>query len=157
MKTFNGVIDAATRSASSGNDLALAASEVIAKRVALGMAAAFDPMGADHVEFGRMVPEKLEAFSAAGMIMLEHSGQAGLEITRLASDEVITTARATFAVSDWTNPVAMAAAPSLFALDWFNRAATNFFAMGLLALDAQQAALVPIQETIAANAERLAR
>ena len=36
-------------------------------------------------------------------------------------------------------------------------AATNFFAIGLLALGVQQAAMVPIQQTLAANTERLAR
>ncbi len=157
MTTLTGMIDAATRTANSSNDIAISAGEVIAKRVALGVAAAFDPLRADHAEFGRMVPEKMEAFSAAGMIMLEHSSQAGLELTRLASDEVMTTARASWTISDWTNPVAMAAAPGLFALEWFNRTAANFFTMGLLALGAQEAALVPIQQTLAANAERLGR
>jgi hypothetical protein len=157
MTTLNGVLDAATRNASSSNELAIAAGQIIAKRVALGMAAAFDPLAADHAEFGRMVPEKVEAFSAAGIIMLERSSQVGLEITRLASDEVITTARATLSLADWTNPLAMAATQSRFALDWFNRAATNLFAMGLLALGAQEAAMAPIQQTIAANADRLAR
>jgi hypothetical protein len=150
MTTFNGVLDAATRNATNGNDLAIAAGEVIVRRVVLGVAAALNPMQADHVEFGRMMPEKMEAFSAAGMIMLEQSNQAGWEITRIASNEVMTTAHATLSC---TNPMAMAEAQ----LAWFNRAATNFFAMGLLALGVQEAAMVPIQQTIAANAERLAR
>jgi hypothetical protein len=150
MSSLNGVMTAATRNANSGNDLAMAAGHIIVKRVALGVAAALDPTQADHAEFGRMMPEKMEAFSAAGMIMLEQSNQAGWEITRIASNEVMTTARATLSC---TNPMAMAEAQ----LAWFNRAATNFFAMGLLALGVQEAAMVPIQQTIAANAERLAR
>jgi hypothetical protein len=157
MSSFNGVMTAATRNAGSSNDLAIAAGEIIAKRVALGVAAAFDPMAADHAEFGRMVPEKLEAFSAAGMIMLEQSNQAGWEITRLASDEAMTTARATLAIASCASPMAMAEAQSQFALDWFTRATSNFFAMGMLALGAQQAAMVPFQQTLAANAKRLAR
>jgi len=157
MKTLNGVIDAATDNATSGNDLAIAAGQVIARRVALGVAAAFDPMQADHAEFGRMMPEKLEAFSAAGMIMLEQSSQAGWEITRFASDEVMTTAQATLAIATCSNPVAMAEAQGQFAIAWFNRATSNLFAMGLLALGVQKAAMVPIQQTLAANAERLGR
>lgn len=157
MSSLNGVLDAATRNANSSNDLAIAAGEVIAKRVALGVAAAFDPLQADHAEFGRMVPEKMEAFSAAGMIMLEQSSQAGFEISRLASNEVMTVAQATFSMSAWSNPMAMAASQSLFAFDWFNRATRNFFAMGLLALGAHEAAMVPIQQTLAANTERLGR
>jgi hypothetical protein len=157
MTSITGVLEVATRNAAAGNDIALAAGQIIAKRVALGVAAAFDPIGADHAEFGRMVPEKIEAFSAASMIAIEQSNQIGLEITRLATDEVITTARATLAIASCTNPVALAEAQSQFALAWLNRAASNFLAMGMLALDAQKAAMVPIQQTVAANTERLGR
>src|ERR1700709_1819665 len=127
MTTLNGVLDAAARNADTGNDLAVAAGQIIAKRIALGMAAALDPMGADHAEFGRMVPEKMEAFSAAGRIMLEHSNQAGWELTRLASDEVMTTARATMEIAGCMTPAAVAEAQSQFALAWLNRATTTFF------------------------------
>ena len=157
MTTFNGVMDAASRNASSSNDLTMAASQIIARRVALGMAAAFNPMAADHAEFGRMMPEKMEAFSAAGSIVMAETNQAGWAIARLASDEMMTTARATIAMATCSSPVAMAEAQGQFALDWFNRAATNFFAMGMLALGVQEAAMVPIQATVAANTERLGR
>ena len=157
MTTLNGVLDAAARNADAGNDIAVAAGQIIAKRIALGMAAALDPMAADHAEFGRMMPEKMEAFSAAGRIMLEQSNQVGWELSRLASDEVMTTARATLAMAVCADPVTMAEAQGQFALAWFNRAATNFFAMGILALGVQQAAMMPIQQTVAANAERLGK
>jgi hypothetical protein len=157
MSSFNGVMKAATQNAETGNDLAVAASQVIAKRVALGVTAAFDPAHADHAEFNRIMPEKMEAFAAASMIMLEKSSQAGWEITRLASDEVMTTAQATLSMAACANPVTMAEAQGKFALDWFTRAASNFFAMGMLALGVQQAAMVPIQQTVAANTRRLVR
>jgi hypothetical protein len=157
MTTLKGVLNAAARNAGASNEIAIAAGQIIARRVALGMAAAFDPVGADHAEFGRMMPEKMEAFSAASRIMLERSNQAGFEITRLASDEVMTTARATLAIAGCANPVEMAEAQSQFALAWFNRAASNFFAVGMLALGVQQAAMVPIQQTVAANTERLGK
>jgi len=44
-----------------------ASNEVIRYRAALMKDATIAPLDADHVEFGRMVPEKLEAFSRAGM------------------------------------------------------------------------------------------
>ena len=157
MSSLKGMITAATRNASSSNALAVAAGQVIARRVALGVAAAFDPLTADHAEFGRMVPEKMQAFSAAGMVALEQSNRAGWEITRLAAGEVVTTARATFSLAACTGPMAMAEAQGQFASAWFNRAASNFFAIGLLALGVQQAAMVPIEQTIAANTQRLAR
>lgn len=155
MTTLNGVLDAATRNADTSNGLAVAAGQIIAKRVALGVAAALDPLSADHVEFGRMMPEKMEAFSAAGMIMLEQSNQAGWAITRLASNEVMTTARATIEIAASAGTVAMAEAQVRFAAAWFDRTAANFFAMGLLALRAQAAAMEPIQRTVKANTRRL--
>lgn len=157
MSSFNGVMDAAARNAGTSNDIATAAGQIIAKRVALGMAAAIDPLGADHAEFGRMMPEKIEAFSNAGAIIVEKTNQAGWALTRLASDEVMTTARATIAIATCTSPMAVAEAQGRFALDWFNRATTNFFALGMLALGVHEAAMVPIQETVAANTERLGR
>jgi hypothetical protein len=157
MSTLNGVLEAATRHADTSNDLAIAAGQVVAKRVALGMAAALNPLQADHAELGRIVPEKVEAFSAAGMIMLERSNEAGWEITRLASDEVMTTARAAIAIAACATPAAMAEAQGKFALAWFNRAATNFFALGMLGFGVQQAVMAPIRKTVAANTERLGR
>lgn len=146
----------ATRTAGSGSDLAIAAGQVIAKRVALGVAAAVNPMAANHAEFARMVPEKLEAFSAAGMAMFEQSEEVRTQITRFASDEVITTARATVEMATCANPMAMMEAQSKFAREWFDRAASNFMVLGMMALSAQAAALSPLQVAVAANTERLA-
>jgi hypothetical protein len=70
-RTIGDVFAMASRNASTGGDLAITAGQIIAKRVALGIAAAIDPLRADRTEFERMVPEKVAAFSAAGMIMLE--------------------------------------------------------------------------------------
>jgi hypothetical protein len=43
------------------------------------------------------------------------------------------------------------------ALAWLDRAASNFIAMGMLALSAQTTATAPILKTVVANAERLGR
>ena len=74
-KTTDEMVAMARQSAGRGNDLAKATTRIIAKRVALGLAAAWDPVHADHVEFARMVPEKVEAFSTAGMIMVTQSAK----------------------------------------------------------------------------------
>jgi hypothetical protein len=116
-----------------------------------------DPLRADHAEFERMVPEKVEAFSVAGMIMLEQSGQANRQMTRLASDAAMATARATIAMTGCSSPVTLVQAQGRFTLEWFNRAVSDFIAMGMLALGAQEAAMLPIQQTVFANAERLGR
>jgi hypothetical protein len=153
--TINHIIAAATANAGRGGDLVMAAGQIVAKRVALGVAAAVDPLRADHAEFGRMVPEKMEAFSAAGRIMLEQSSEAGFEMTRLASDEVMNTACATIAMAGCTDPMALVDAQSKFAIAWFDRAASNMIAMSMLALRAHDAAMAPIRDAVAANTERL--
>jgi hypothetical protein len=93
----------ATRNASRSGDIARATTQVIAKRVALGMMAAVNPEGADHVEFTRMVQEKIGAFMAAGMVMLRQAGQ---QIMRLASGEMMTSA--TMELTDCSCPALFA-------------------------------------------------
>jgi O-methyltransferase involved in polyketide biosynthesis len=157
MTSFDTVFDAATQNANSGSDLARAAGEIITKRVALGVAAIIDPLRADHAEFGRMVPEKVEAFSAVGMIMMQQANHACEQIARFASDAIETTNRAGLAIAGSANPIEIVEKQGHFAAGWFRMAASNFMAMGLLALNAQKAAMLPLQQTIAANAERLGR
>ena len=63
--TWNRMLGAASSVATTGRQLSetLAASqEVIAKRTTMMQS----PMTADYVELGRMIPEKIEAFSRAG-------------------------------------------------------------------------------------------
>jgi hypothetical protein len=153
--TTSGILAMARQNASRGNDLAKATRRIIAKRVALGLAAALDPMHADHVEFARMVPEKVQAFSAAGMVMLNQSGEASRQMMRLASEEVMTTACATIEMTGCSSPLAWAEAQSRFARAWFSRATSSLNMMGMLMLTAQAAAMAPIRQTVAANAERL--
>jgi hypothetical protein len=157
MTSLNGVMEVATRNANSGSDIAIGAGQIIARRVALGMAAAFDPMAADHAEFSRMMPEKLEAFTAAGIIMMQQASQAGEQISRFAADAITTATQATVAMATSRDPVAIAETQGRFAMAWFEQATANFWAMGMMALGAQQAAMVPIQQTIVANTERLGR
>ena len=152
---FCGAFAEAAETVGRGNDLAFAASGIVAKRVALGLAAAMNPMQADHVELGRILPEKVEAFSAAGWILLEQTGATGQHIAQLASDEVFTTARAAMAMAGCASPAALASAQVKLAVDWFNRAASNSLAVGMRALRAQDAAMLPIRQTVTSNAERL--
>lgn len=154
--TISDMVALATQTAGNGGNLAVAAGQVIAKRVALGVAAAVNPMTADHAEFARMVPEKVEAFSAAGMVLVAQSEQLRSQITRFATHEVITAARATFEMATSLNPATLMEAQGRFAQAWFGRAHSNFMALGMMALRAQAAALSPLQTAVAANTERLA-
>ncbi len=155
--SMGGFLAAATQNARCGGEIAVATTKVIGKRVALGMAASLNPLSADRAEFSRMVPEKVEAFSSSGMVILEQSGQASQHMLRLASDEVITTARAAIEMTTCTNPAALLEAQGRFARAWFGRATSRWIAMGLRACEAQSAAMAPIRQTVVANADRLGR
>ena len=150
-----GFFAAVTRNADSGEAVATASRKVIEKRVALGMAAALNPLRADHDEFAQIIPEKVEAFTSAGAIMLEHSSHASHQLARLASDEMATASRAVASLLHCSSPAALAEAQAKMAFAWFERAASSFLGMGMLALDAHDAALAPIRQTVVANAERL--
>jgi O-methyltransferase involved in polyketide biosynthesis len=149
------MVTMASQNAIRSGDIARAATQVIAKRVALGMAGTADPLGADHIEFARMVPEKVEAFSAAGMVMLKQSGHVGRQIMRLASDEMMTTVHATMEMTGCSGPASFAELQGKFARAWFDRMTSRFISMGTMILTAQAAAMMPIQETVFANVDRL--
>lgn len=153
--TTDRILTMARQNASRRDDLAKATTKIIAKRVALGLTAVLDPVHADHVEFARMVPEKVEAFSAAGMIMLNQSGEASRQMMRLASEEVVTTACATIEMTGCSSPVAWAEVQGRFVCAWLSRVTSSLNTMGMLALTAQAAAMAPIRQTVVANAERL--
>jgi hypothetical protein len=125
------------------------------QRAALGMNGALNPRLADHDEFARMVPEKVEAFLAAGMVMFTQSNQANQQVIRFASEEVMATTRAVIGMVGCSSPAAFMQAQGNFACAWCDRAASNFIAMGMFVLDAQDAVIAPIRQTVAVNAERL--
>jgi hypothetical protein len=91
------------------------------------------------------------------MIMLKKSTQAGLHIARLGSEAVMTTARATVDMAASRSPMALVQAQRRIALGWFEQMSAACLEMGMLTLGAQQAAMVPIRQTVSANVKRLAR
>jgi O-methyltransferase involved in polyketide biosynthesis len=152
---MGGFLAAAAQNARCGGEIALATVHVIARRMALGMAATFNPLWADRTEFSRMVPEKVVAFSTAGMIMLTQSGKANRQMIHSASDEVMTTARATIEMTGCSSHAALSQVQSRLARAWFARANSSWIAMGVRVFEAQAAAMAPIRQIVVANAERL--
>jgi O-methyltransferase involved in polyketide biosynthesis len=157
VNAVGGFLAAAAQNARCGGDIAIATTQVVGKRVALCVAATINPLWADRAEFSRMIPEKVEAFSTAGMVILKQSSQASRQMMRFASDEVATTVCATIEMSGCLSPVALAGAQSRFARAWFARATSSWIAMGIRAFEAQSAAMAPIRQAVIANAERLGR
>jgi O-methyltransferase involved in polyketide biosynthesis len=157
-KSKGGAVSAmAIQNMTSGDDIARASRHVIGKRVALGVQAALRPHRADHAEFARIIPEKVEAFSAAGKAVMQKSDEASRQILEDVSLEMMTAVSAVAAMSRCANPADLAMAQGRFAYGWMSRATSRFIEMGLLAMSAQAAALAPIRQTVVENSERLAR
>jgi len=151
-----GVSAMAIHNMTCGDDIARASRHVISKRVAMGVQAALRPHRADHAEFARIIPEKVEAFSAAGKVMMQKSREANRQILEDVSAEVMTAASAVVSMSRCANPADLAIAQGKFASAWMGRATSRFIEMGMFAMSAQAAALAPIRQTVVENSERLA-
>jgi O-methyltransferase involved in polyketide biosynthesis len=153
--TIAGLLAKATRNAGRNNDLAITSGQIVAQRVAIAVEAVLNPQQADHDELARMVPEKVEAFSAAGMAMLKQSNHANRQVMRFASEEVLATVRATIGMVGCSSPAAIMEAQGKSARAWFDRTTSNFISVSMLMLNAHAAVMAPIRQTVAVNAERL--
>jgi hypothetical protein len=147
----------ATATTLKGSELAVASGEVIARRMALGATALADPATADHVEFSRMVPEKMAALSAVAAVVQQRSVAVMAEMTRFASREATIALHAAGELALCSTPSALAAAQGRFVVGWFARAASQSLALGSLAMSAGGAMLAPIHRTATGNAKRLRR
>jgi hypothetical protein len=138
-------------------ELAVAAGQVIAKRVALAAAAIVDPLNADLVEFSRIIPEKTTAFSSAGMAWLQGSSEAAQRMSAFAASELARATTAAVAIAGCKTPAGIMAAQRSFATAWFARMFSQSIALGSLAMKSQSAAMAPIYRAATANARRLGR
>lgn len=121
---------------------AMAAGQVISHRMAMGAAALRDPSTADMVEFTRMFTEKAVATFAAGQTIMLRSGLMAQSMLRYTMTEAMLTARS-------KTPASPA--------DWYNRAVSQYLALGALATQAQGAVMAPLYRAAGANARRLSR
>ena len=148
-------LSAAGHNSSQTAELTLAAAEVVFRRMTLGGFALVNPAAADHAEFARMVPEKTQAFSDAGSILISRSAQIGQEMGQFIADEMKLTAQTATAVLTALNPVRMFAVQADAGISWAARLATLARVMGLLALETQVATMAPIHRAATDNVERL--
>src|ERR1700733_14863923 len=91
-------LSAARRNSSQTVELTLAATEVVFRRMTLGGFAMVNPVGADHDEFARMVPEKTRAFSDAGSVLISRAAQIGQEVAQFIANEITLASEAATAV-----------------------------------------------------------
>lgn len=147
----------AGKSASAGAALAHASSQVIAARVALGVLGALDPARADYGELARILPEKAEAASAAGMIVMLRSGRLAQQVAGFAAAEMLAASRAAMVMAASPSAAALAMAQGIYAQAWCGRWLAQSLTWSTLAMRWQHAAMTPYHKVAAANARRLSR
>jgi hypothetical protein len=135
--------------------LALAATEVVVRRMHLGGAAMVSPATADHAEFARMVPEKARAFADAGAALIDQAARIGRELAGFALDEAARGTAVAANVLASRTPAGMVAAQADAARAWLGQWVACSGAMVRLMLDAQAAVMAPIHQAATANVERL--
>jgi len=136
-------------------DLLEASGHVVAQCMTLGAAAMIDPLNANHAELATIIPEKIVAFSEAGMTWLQWSGEVAEQMASFAATEMATVAHAAVAMANCRTPAGMIATQSEFATAWFARALSHSIALGSLTMRSQGAVVAPIHRTAMANARRL--
>lgn len=124
------------------SEMLLASHSVIGKRVALIKEAASDPLSADYAELGRMVPEKMAAFTRSGAALAE-------EWRKVHGD----------LFDQWREFGAlMSGVPTMGQLDAFGRRSSKRGTRAMVrSMGAGALALEPVHRAATANARRLKR
>lgn len=156
-KKLGHAISAGRKSVRKTGELSMAAAQVVTRRMALGATAMIDPLNADHVEFARIIPEKITALSDAGMSWLLWSGKAAGQLSAIAANEMAIAAETTVAIASCRTPAGALAAQINFATAWLSRALSHSIALGAMTLQSQEAAMAPVHRTVTANVRRLSR
>ncbi len=157
VRTMTTALTVAGRSAVAAGALATASSQVVAARVALGMTGAADPMKADYAELARILPEKAQAASAAGMILMMRSGRVAQQVAAFATAEMTAAASAAVTMAACRSPAALAAAQASYVQGWMGRLMKHSFALGMIGMRGQHATMAPYRQAAAANARRLGK
>jgi hypothetical protein len=148
----------AATTAAKGAELAVASAQVIAARLAImGANQSGLPTGGVVREMALMVPEKTEAFAAAGVSMAGHLGSIAATGAQAAVREGAHAAEACADIAMARTPVELAAAQTRYLTGWFSRAATSAIALTALTTRLHADALEPIHKTATANARRLTK
>ena len=147
---------AASRAALKGSALAQATSHVVAKQALFQLSAIVNPPAADHVEFGRIVPQKIAAFRASAITLMRCSQEIAQQATRFATSEMANATAAAADLARCRTPAAIVAVQSRFATGWFFRALSQSIAVGALAMRSYGDVMAPVHQVAVRNSRRLA-
>lgn len=155
LRKMNSMARSVGRSAVAATELSAAAGKVIARRVALGVSAMADPLGADHAEFGRMVPEKVDALTAASAAIARVSLATLGENARRSAGDITLASRAMMDFALSRSPAGLMAAQNRLAESWLRQGYAQSMALWATGLRFHEAALAPFHRAATRNARRL--
>lgn len=135
--------------------LAMAAGQVVARRSALGIAALRDPLRADHQEFSRIIPEKLDALSTGALGIALQTGEMARLISRHSATEAVIISRSIGALARCRTPASAAALQAEFATAWFFRSMSHAIALNELCMQTWSGIVAPLHQMVMSNARRL--
>jgi hypothetical protein len=136
------------------SEMAYASGQVIAARLGIaGSPLVNTPGGA--AEMARMVPEKAEAFAAAGAGAVHHMGKIAVHSGAELMRETAMATQATLAMAYAKNPISMLATQQRYMIGWFGRAIQQTMELTEATTRMQAAMLHPVHKTATANARRL--
>jgi hypothetical protein len=114
-----------------------------------------NPAQADHAEFTRIVPEKMEAFRASAIALMRCSGELAQQAARFASSEIAIASEAVADLARCRTPAAAIGIQSQFATAWFARTLSRSIAVGALAVRSYGAVTTPVHQVAIRNSRRL--
>jgi hypothetical protein len=136
------------RSGTRFGEMSMAASTVIARRVALSMAG-------DHSEMAVMVPEKVAAFTEASTAVMTHSAAMGGVLGRYALDEAAAGAQTAMRFAQCRDPGSLMMAQGQSMSEAWGRWMSLVVRLGADAVAGSDAAMRPVHRATSRNAKRL--
>ncbi len=153
IKTWIDGAEQAQRNLRQAATLASGAGKVFAARTRCEPESAALPL--DFTEMARIVPEKLVAFGAAGLLSLHYASQLGGRLAAMGSDEAVYTQRQMRALAQARHPDVFTAVLARGVWDFWQRAATQNLALATEVMRGQHAATAPAARAVKLNNRRL--
>ena len=132
-----------------------AAAGVIAARTEMAALDPANPSAATQVEMGRMVSEKVEAFSKAGAATAEGAAEIARQTSRYAADEADKAGKGLEKLARCKTPAEVAQVQTRLATDFFSRSLSFGMAMNALMVRTGENALRPVHRAVTRNHKRL--
>jgi hypothetical protein len=137
------------RSSARFSDMGIAATSVVARRVALSLAG-------DHSEVPMMVPEKIAAFSLASLAMIQRSASMGDTIRRYAMNEAAAGAKTMWSLAACRDPASLMMAQTRVMSEAWSRWMSLSVQLGAGVMTGTDAVMRPVHRAASRNAKRLA-